>query len=47
VQRVPVDLGKLLDRLSCKLRRGDGDEDVGAGGFSLTMWPSIEGSVVS
>ena len=34
VQRLPADLGVLLDRLRREFRRGDVDEHVGAGRLS-------------
>src|SRR6266403_3846912 len=35
MQRLPFDLGELLDRLRREFRGGDADEDVGAGGLQL------------
>ena len=35
MQRLPADLGVLLDRLRCEFRRGDVDEHVGAGRLQL------------
>ena len=47
MQRLPFDLGELLDRLRRELRGGDTDEDVGASGFQLDDVVIDLGSVVS
>jgi hypothetical protein len=47
MQRLPLDLGQLLDRLRGEFRRGDAQETSAPEALSLTMWLSIVGSEVS